>query len=504
VDFSGVASDITATFGAANQTVTGGTGDDTFTFGTNYTSADTIDGGAGNDRLVLDPSATVAVAGTVSNVEELEIGATATVSLNVGNFTIPEIVLQAQNAITNTVTLANADGITDITLTGGGGNLDDFNGLTFSGSGFAGTADAVTITASTVADTVSTGAFTLAGVEAVTLNVTGDSSDDVAAFANITNAGGINTVTVTSTGYTDTNTIQGITLGIVGDGANGVTSFNASGADTGVSVTLDAMAANSSVTGSAFADIFDLTGSAAGSFTNAGAGIDTITTSGAGSDVVNGDAGNDIINSAAGADTLSGGTGNDLFVITAAGADSITTGTGIDTIRISTTTTTNATPDVLGLVIADFSEGSGGDIIDFGAAGGATGAVVADYISTAAGNQETIGLIDASTNETVVAGLTILTNANAVAADGTAANIAIRLNDLNSDAGTTTTDILDLTNNADDVLVAIADVAGNVHIVHLEGDGINIVIAAAEVDVVATLTSTTIGSLTLQNFADFV
>jgi Ca2+-binding RTX toxin-like protein len=62
VNFSGVASDVTATFGAANQTVTGGSGDDTFTFGTNYTSADTIDGGDGNDRLVLDPAATVAVA----------------------------------------------------------------------------------------------------------------------------------------------------------------------------------------------------------------------------------------------------------------------------------------------------------------------------------------------------------------------------------------------------------------------------------------------------------
>jgi hypothetical protein len=506
VNFSGVASDVTATFGAANQTVTGGSGDDTFTFGTNYTSADTIDGGDGNDRLVLDPAATVAVAGTVSNVEELEIGATATVSLNVGNFTIPEIVLQAQNAIANVVTLANADGITDITVTGGaaGGNLDDFNGLTFSGSGFAGTADALTITASTATDSIDTGAFTLAGIEAVTLNVTGDADDQVATFANIQNAGGINTFTVTSTGFTDTNTIQGVVLGIVGDGANGVTSFNASGADTGVSVTLDAMAANSAVTGSGFADIFVLTGSAAGSFSNMGAGNDTVTTSGAGSDVVNGDAGNDTINSAAGADTLSGGEGNDLFVITAAGTDSITTGTGIDTIRISTSTTTAATPDVVGLVVADFTAGSGGDIIDFGAAAGATGAIVADYISTNAGNQETIGLIDASTNETVAAGLTILTNANAVAADGTAANIAIRLNDLNADGTGTTTDILDLANNADDALIAIADAAGNVHIAHIEGDGINIVIAAAEVDVVATLTSTTIGSLTLQNFADFV
>jgi len=497
VTMSGVASDISMTMGTANQTITTGTGDDTITFGTNYTSADTVDGGDGNDRIVIDPASTIATAGTVTNVEELEIGATATVSVNVASMAIPEVILQAQNGITNVVTLANASAVTDINVSSGGTNLDDFNGVTFSGSGFAGTADAITITGNVADNAATTGAFNLAGIEAITINVTATSDANLFTVGNLVN-NAVNTMTVTSTGFTDTNTVQGVVLGSVGDGANGMTAFDASGADTGVNVTLADMAANSTVTGSAFRDVFVMTGSAAGSFVNAGAGNDTLTSSGNG-DTIDGEGGADTINSAAGADTISGGAGNDTIQVRAAGADSITLGTGIDTVRIGTAVT-NQTPDITTITVTDFTAGAGGDVFDLGDADGDDAAIVANYI---AGVTSESGLtIDTSANGdvTVTTGLVVMSG-QAAAAGLSVANAVTILNDRDGAAGVG--GAMKLSINSDDFLVALSD-GTNVGIFHIEGDTINTTVDAADVDLVATLNNVTIGNLVSANFADFV
>jgi hypothetical protein len=476
VDLSGVAGDVTITLGAANQTITGGTGDDTITFTTNLTGNDTIDGGDGNDRIVIDPATSITAAATVSNVEELEIGATATVTVNVAGFAIPELVLQAQATTTNVVTLAGADVITDILVDSAAGTtLDDFNGLTFTGSGHAGTSDTITITGNTVDDSVTTGAFTLAGIENITINVTGDSTEDTFTVGNLVN-NAINTMTVTSSGYGDTTTGTDIVLGSVGDGANGMTAFTATGADTGVSVTLADMAANSTVTGSGFRDTIVMTGSAGGSFVNSGAGNDTLTASAAG-DTLNGDAGNDTLNGATAADTLSGGAGNDTLIGGAAG-DTYSGGTGIDTIQL-----TGAAADAAN-IITDFTAGAGGDVLDF-----------------ATNNAEDTG----TTGEVAVSALGTITGAVTGLANGfTIVNVAY------SGALTAAAVATDL---AAETIVSFAD--GDENYIAIDNgtdtgiflftDGGIAAIAAGEIVLVATLQGISdVTTLTSANLADFV
>ena len=238
IDMSGVNSDTTLTMGAVNATITGGAGDDDISFNNTLTSADTIDLGAGNDRIIIDPSSNLTAAPTISNVEELEIGATAAVSLNFTSAAIPEIVLQAHTT-SAVATLVNMGGITTITADSGAANANDnFNGLTLQGTGYAGTADAVTINVTADTDTSDLGIMTLNGMEDITVNVTGSASDFNATFNNITSTS-LNNMTVTSTGYGASSTSTDIVLGAVNDGgSNTMLTFDATGANTRVSVTL--------------------------------------------------------------------------------------------------------------------------------------------------------------------------------------------------------------------------------------------------------------------------
>jgi len=360
IDLSGVKSHTTLTAATGvNHTITGGTGDDDITFTTGLTGSDTIDLGDGNDRVIITPSAGMTLSPTITNVEELAIAASASVTLAVGSVTVPEIILTAGNAINgNVVTLANSTGVTNILAapTAAGAN-DDANGITLTGAGYTGTDDTITITGSTVAEQMTVGALTLNGIENINIHVVGDATEDTFTVGNLVN-NAVNTMTVTSSGFGATTTGTDIVLGSVGDGANGMTTFNASGADTGVSVTLADMAASSSVTGSGYRDTIDLTGSAGGAIVSAGAGNDILTASAAG-DTIYGEGGNDTLNGAAGADTLSGGAGNDI-IDGNAGADTITAGTGMDTIIRNGDATTDGSD-----TITDFTPGAGGDIISF-------------------------------------------------------------------------------------------------------------------------------------------
>jgi len=473
VDLSGVASDVALTVGSVDQTITGGSGDDTFTFTTNFTAADTVDGGAGNDRIVIDPATSVATAATISNVEELELGATATVTVNATNFAIPEVVLQAQAAVTNVVTLSGADEITNILAASHAtANLDDYNGITFTGSGFAGTADTVTITSDTANDAVTIGALTLNGIETVNITVTGDSDADAFTIGGLVN-NAINTMTITSSGFPDATTETDIVLGSVGDAANGMSSFDASGADTGVSVTLADMAANSTVTGSAFRDTIVLTGSAGGDFLNAGAGNDTLTAGASGS-TIDGEAGDDILNGATAADTLTGGAGNDTFD-GGPGDDTLTGGAGSDTYSRAGDGSTDGSD-----TITDFATGTGGDIIDFQTSGAAT-------ITNPTAYAETAGSATFDNGMTVYTAdnLSALTTAAAVTAFGIAA-------------------LIDANTIADSGYI----VAGNgtsAILMEFDDDGISTAIQAAELTLIATLTGiTSTADLDAANFADFI
>ena len=335
-----------------------------------------------------------------------------------------------------------------------GEHRDDFNGLTLQGTGYAGTADAVTINVTADTDASTFGVMTLNGMEDITINVTGDSDDEDATFNNITSTS-LNNVTVTSTGYGASSTSTDIVLGAVNDGgSNTMLTFDASGANTGVSVTLADMIASGSVTGSSYYDTISIVGSAANVTVTAGAGNDTITGS-TGVDFLYGGAGNDTIDSgdtdtAATATQIFAGAGNDT--VTVDEADIVTLGTGTDIVFIDTATTANATPDIVDLDFLDFAAGQGGDLIDFGNAARGT-AIDADYIALAGTTAESTLVISTATNISVAAGLIILTATTAEAADADSlANIVARLGDMAADGSTTTTDTVESTDNGDDFL----------------------------------------------------
>ena len=110
VDASTNTGGVALTFGTADVTVTGGTGNDKFTFGTTLTAADKVDGGAGIDTISVADFAVGTVAGlnAAKNIEVAEFSAgvnimqgTAAGQLN--NAGITKLLM------TGTSTVGNAD-----------------------------------------------------------------------------------------------------------------------------------------------------------------------------------------------------------------------------------------------------------------------------------------------------------------------------------------------------------------------------------------------------------
>jgi len=103
-------SDITATFGTANQSIVGGTGDDTFIFTTNLSTADTINGGAGDNTVNFTLGAGL-IGPTLSNIQNLDvalIGASNTMSLQNASG-VEAITIVSSAAVTNDATFSNLD-----------------------------------------------------------------------------------------------------------------------------------------------------------------------------------------------------------------------------------------------------------------------------------------------------------------------------------------------------------------------------------------------------------
>ena len=104
IDGSAATGDLTLVLGAAAQSVTGGSGADTFTFGANLATTDTVVGGSGNDILTATPAAGT-VAPTVSGVESFTLDFdTASASVSLAN--------------TTGVTTLNLDGSDDVVVAG--------------------------------------------------------------------------------------------------------------------------------------------------------------------------------------------------------------------------------------------------------------------------------------------------------------------------------------------------------------------------------------------------
>lgn len=96
------------TLGAAAQTVTGGAKDDTFNFSTNLTTADVVDGGAGNDTVAFQVASSTGL-NTIklSNVETVAIQA------------------DGSDAGTATTSFASTTGVEALVLTKGNDSSDD-------------------------------------------------------------------------------------------------------------------------------------------------------------------------------------------------------------------------------------------------------------------------------------------------------------------------------------------------------------------------------------------
>jgi len=325
LNMSGLASNASVVMGAATHTVTGGSGNDTIDFGTTLTAADTVDGGDGTDVLRTAPGAGWSGSVALTNIETLRMEASASLTARFSSAdTVTSIDLDAGNAInSNVVTTTGLTALTSITATAETGtSLDDANGLTVS-SGFAGSADELTLSINTVADTMTVGALTLAGLETLNIAVTGDSSSDNATVGGISATTGLTTVTVTTSGFAANATDHDVVLGTVGGNTtDAMALFDASTATSGVSVTLDSLKTGATVNLGSGGDDLTITGSSGtGLLINGGGGTDEINlTSTDGMVITTGTGDATIIFGTGSSNSVTLGTGDNVLDFDAAGA----------------------------------------------------------------------------------------------------------------------------------------------------------------------------------------
>jgi hypothetical protein len=267
--------------GAAVHTVTGGSGNDTFTFGVNYVGAeaaaatrDTVNGGAGTDTLSMTIARAVAASTTaqtnVTNIETLSIS-DAWVdgkSFDVSRFSgVTTLNLIAGTAGTSTATVASG---TTVVIAGdsAGGSVTSF---TVDGTS---TTDTLTLNMAGF-DFAGGGAETFNGVETLNIN-TGATVTDAATFANTltvnASAGGQSTITATGA---NALTITGALTGVVNLNASALTGVLTLSDTQGNAMTITGGSKGDTIRGSASADLI---------------------TGGEGADVIRGLAGNDTIN----------------------------------------------------------------------------------------------------------------------------------------------------------------------------------------------------------------
>jgi len=310
-----------AGFGAANQSVSGGTGADSFLFGANLNTADTVNGGNGADTLGANTAQLAAFAAAATNITNFET-------------------IQLQDNAGGTVNAAFFTGVLNARFGATvGANLQTINGLA-SGAGLRFDAGA-TNSANTVvnikdatlpgtSDTLNIDArgagavgLTATGVENVTLNL--NSSTTAKSFTLVDPSLVAFTLINTSANALNYN------LDAASTNVNSINLAGVSGTGT-TSITANAGGTAINYIGSGNADTFVATNS---------------------TDVISSGAGNDRIEARGGVDLITGGAGSDTFFqTTGAGAAStavvaagIVFGNGVDR-------------------ITDFTGGAGGDILN--------------------------------------------------------------------------------------------------------------------------------------------
>ena len=328
---------VTAGDDALGVTIEAGAGDDKIhstampVKATLTKNADKIDGGEGNDTLILTKTLAQAAAKannvTISNIETVQIsdGSDGATTL-----------LNIQSGLAQITYAATSGGAYSTVFAAGTGNLvtkgaSMGHAYTASDTGTA-TDDALTLAVTKAAsvDAGNNNALVFNGLETVTIDTTTKTVTEQ----------DYSTITMTAdTGGTDT-------LKVVG-----TSTFHASGAITAEVIDFSGMdvsshAATTTVANMAAAavgvttingsDGKDILVGDAKSTINGNGGNDTIT-GGAGNDTLNGGAGNDSITLNAGNDTVDGGDGNDTIITggNLTTADKLAGGAGTDTLSVT-------------------------------------------------------------------------------------------------------------------------------------------------------------------------
>lgn len=233
--------------GVSEVAAVGGSGNDTFRFGTTITNSDTVNGGAGTDSIQFSiggfnrnitttavESATITFNDAAGGDANMSAAAVSTINLVAGSASADASVSQIANN-TTVVIGANGNGLDDVTLDAASGATT--LGITygtasgsFSVSGLSVT-DVANVSISTVAN--STGTYTLSSAtfdsDAKSLTITtngGDADLDMSALA----LGGVTALTIVTNGSADFSLHSNI------DGATALTNvtLTASGTAAGI------------------------------------------------------------------------------------------------------------------------------------------------------------------------------------------------------------------------------------------------------------------------------
>ncbi|MGB1155736.1 MAG: beta strand repeat-containing protein [Alphaproteobacteria bacterium] len=225
IDASNASGDLTFSFATAVDTISLGSGDDKITTSTNFTGPEDIDGGGGNNELIMAAGSDIVAGAELSNFPTLTLKS-GTASVDLDAFTDSD--LNDINVEGGAITFTNHAG-TDIDYTG---------------------TSTATISVNGTATSVDVDAPSLTG----TLNLTDAGGSLTAADVNFTGAG--NDVTVALTDFTDLTVRAGASTEVTITGA-ALTSVDASNANGGIDFT---STANATVRGSNKADTFNFTG----------------------------------------------------------------------------------------------------------------------------------------------------------------------------------------------------------------------------------------------------
>lgn len=406
---------LTATVGALAlaagvSSVIGGTGVDTLTVDAAYTGTIRFTPTSGSDVVTAASStATLQVAtalgqinagdtwtgGTGSSDELIVTSGTATAT-TMANITAFERITTSADDAAFSITTADANVASGITMTVNAASLISTNALTFDGS--AETNGKFSITGGNAGDTITGGA----GVDTIDGGAGSDSIDGGSGDDSVLGGLGDDTITASSANDfadggvgTDRLVVTSIGSGTfvinLSNSGDQLTTFNGS-ANATIQQGFEG-ADLSSVNGAVTA-----TAAAGGSSITTGSGNDVLN-DGAGADTLTGGIGNDTITSSAGVDSLVGGAGNDRYVVTLNSVgvfdDTITDTGGTDTVVIlgaapssTTRATLNLTAAAFGTNVIDSLDVTGLSVAgaDITTSTGATTVLGSDFADSVAGN----------------------------------------------------------------------------------------------------------------------